>query len=48
MSLIQISIVETELWDFNGGGNNVINPTLENADYTLGVGLYLVPFDFCS
>ena len=33
---------------FNTGDSSVIDPKLKNADYTLGVGLYLVPFGFCS
>ena len=44
----KLRIVETELWDFNNGENSVIQPTLNNADYTLGVALFQVPFDFCS
>ena len=44
----KLRIVETELWDFNNGENSVIEPTLNNADYTLGVALFQVPFDFCS
>ena len=44
----KLRIVETELWDFNNGQNSVIEPTLKNADYTLGVAVFQIPFDFCS
>ena len=39
---------ETEIWQFTNGNNKIINPTLPNMDYIHGIGLYLVPFDFCT
>ena len=39
---------ETEIWQFANGNNEIINPTLPDNDYIYGIGLYLVPFDFCT
>ena len=39
---------ETEVWTFNNEIGIIINPTLPNYDYSFGIGLYLVPFDFCK
>merc|ERR1712150_66054 len=39
---------ETEIWDFINESNKVIDPTLQYGDYSYGIGLYIVPFDFCS
>ena len=39
---------ETEIWQFTNGNNKIINPILKNGDYVGGIGLYLVPFDFCT
>ena len=37
---------ETEVWGLENGSNKVINPTL--YDYSFGIGLYAVDFNFCS
>ena len=42
------SDAETEIWDFINESNKVIDPTLQYGDYSYGIGLYIVPFDFCS
>ena len=42
------SDAETEIWDFINGSNRLIDPTLGDREYMYGIGLYIVPFDFCS
>ena len=42
------SDAETEIWDFIDESNQVVGPTLPDGDYAWGIGLYLVPFNFCS
>jgi len=42
------SDVETEIWTYTNGNNKIINPTVSNKQYIGGIGLYLVPFDFCT
>ena len=42
------SDAETEIWDFINENNRVIDPTLPREMYAYGIGLYIVPFDFCS
>ena len=42
------SDAETEIWDFLTATNKVVDPTLQHRDYMFGIGLYIVPFDFCS
>ena len=39
---------ETEIWNLTNGTNRVIKPTLPKNDYATGIGLYIVPFDFCT
>ena len=39
---------ETEIWNVIDGNNKIINPTLPDYDYAWGIGLYLVPYDFCT
>ena len=41
------SDAETEIWNLFNGDNRLINPTLPEDDYRNGIGLYIVPFDFC-
>ena len=43
-----LSDAETEIWDFINGSNRLIDPTLGDREYMYGIGLYIVPFDFCS
>ena len=38
--------LETEVWDFENGDNQIITPYL--YDYYYGIGLYAVDFNFCS
>ena len=42
------SDAETEIWDFINESNKVVDPTLPDNQYVWGIGLYIVPFDFCS
>ena len=42
------SDAETEVLDFINGSKKLIDPTLPDGDYVRGIGLYIVPFDFCS
>ena len=42
------SDAETEIWDFINENNKMVDPTLPDNKYVLGIGLYIVPFDFCS
>ena len=39
---------ETEIWNFTNGDHKVVPPTLRKGRYDQGIGLYIVPFDFCS
>ena len=43
-----LSEKETEIWNFTNQTNKVVNPILPNSDYIRGIGLYIVPFNFCS
>ena len=42
------SDLETQIWSFTNENHKVINPTLPYYDYKNGIGLYIVPFDFCT
>ena len=39
--------LETETWNIIDGDTRFIDPTLRRDNYQLGIGLYLVPEDFC-
>ena len=39
---------EAEIWNLTDETNKVINPTIPNGDYKFGIGLYIVPFNFCT
>ena len=39
---------ETEIWNFTSESHKVVSPTLPNEDYESGIGLYIVPFNFCT
>ena len=39
---------ETEIWNFTNGDNKIVNPTLKNGYFSEGIGLFIVPFDFCT
>ena len=43
-----LSALETEIWNINNENNKIIDPVLPSQYYSLGIGLYIVPFDFCS
>ena len=48
-SLISIfSDLETEIWNLTNENHKVISPTLPNGRFSYGIGLYIVPFDFCT
>ena len=40
--------LETEIWNFTNESNKVVSPILPNTNYYYGIGLYLVPFNFCT
>ena len=42
------SSMETEVWNFIDQNYKLINPTLSNMKFHDGIGLYIVPFDFCT
>ena len=42
------SDVETEIWNITDETDKVANPTLSNGRYYYGIGLYKVPFNFCT
>ena len=42
------SDLETEIWNFTNESNKVVNPILPDDDYAVGIGLYIVPFNFCT
>ena len=42
------SALETEIWNFTSGSQKEVNPTLPSGLFVYGIGLYLVPFDFCG
>ena len=42
------SDVETEIWNVTDEHNKVVNPILSNGGYANRIGLYLVPFNFCT
>jgi len=46
-TISKFRVVETEIWDFENGGYTTIPPTLPSQYLIVGVGLYLVPDDFC-
>ena len=46
MIKLLFSNVESEVWNFKNEINRTIDPTLPN-EYRNGIGLYVVPFDFC-
>lgn len=39
---------ETEVWNLSNESGRLINPKLQSGHYIIGVGLYIVPFDFCT
>ena len=42
------SDVETEIWNVTDKTIKVVNPILPNYGYIHGIGLYIVPFNFCT
>ena len=39
---------ETEIWAVTDETHKVVNPILSNAQYMYGIGLYIVPFNYCT
>ena len=39
---------ETEVWELENEIGTIINPTLPSGQYVQGLGLYIVPFNFCK
>ena len=39
--------LETETWNSIDGDTRFIDPTLKKDNYQIGIGLWLVPDDFC-
>ena len=39
---------ETEVWELENEIGTIINPTLPDGEYAYGLGLYIVPFNFCK
>lgn len=39
---------DTEVWRLKDQSGKIINPTLTSGNYLYGLGLYIVPFDFCK
>ena len=48
MLLVQIRLIETEVWNFDEKSQTSIFPTLPNQDYIWGIGLFVVNFTFCE
>ena len=44
----KLSVVETEIWNFNNHNTTLIDPALPSDDYKWGIGIYLVPTGFCN
>ena len=40
--------LDTELWNLSNGDKEIIGPIIQDKTYHLGIGLYVVPIDFCS
>ena len=38
----------TEIWNIIDENQKVIDPTLPGSDYAYGIGLFIVPFDYCT
>ena len=45
---IFLSYLDTEIWEFEAGNNNVIDPSLPDWDYAYGIALFVVDADFCK
>ena len=48
MTFINVLRMVTEIVDLTNGNNRVIDPNLPANDYSSGMGLFVVPVDFCS
>ena len=42
------SPIETEIWEFEDGGDGVSKPFLPDATYMRGFALFSVDFEFCK
>ena len=38
----------TEVWELENGNNKIIQPTIQDIDYAVGIALYVVEKDFCK
>ena len=38
----------TEIWQLENGNNKIVNPTLTKNNYSEGIGLFAVDFNFCK
>ena len=47
-SFIIIFSAVTEVWDFESGKNEIIEPTLPMPDYKNGIALFAVDAYFCN
>ena len=43
-----LSSYPTEVWNFEAETSKVINPTIPNKNYSVGLGLYVVDKNFCK
>ena len=42
------SDLEIEIWNFKNEKHKVITQSVPNGHFWFGIGLYIVPFDFCT
>ena len=42
------SVLETEIWNFDTEDHKVVNPAIQQGTVGYGIGLFIVPFDFCA
>ena len=47
MDFIVLFSAVTEVWDFETGENEIIEPTLPRGDYAFGIALFEVDAYFC-
>ena len=42
------SPLDTEVWELENGNTKIIEPTLPDDAYAVGIALYMVEKDFCK
>ena len=47
-SATNILSIGTEIWEFEAGDVKIIDPLLPDAEYLLGMALFVVDADFCK